>query len=106
MLEYLVIKAFYDDSETADMDAATTQDGHVVSGLWNGWKEMGILIVGPDDWRLGVMAAAARCTYVLRKSAKRVLGPARHLLGKAGRHGRNWAKPVPLVIGIAALCAE
>jgi hypothetical protein len=52
VLEYLVIRAFYRNHAIAEMDAATTRAGHVVSTLWNSWKDMGTLVLGPDDWRL------------------------------------------------------
>lgn len=106
VLEYLVIKAFYEDSETVDMDAATTEDGHVLQGFWNDWKAMGTVIAGPDDWRLGITMTAARCAYALRECAKRVFGQGRHLFRKAGNQWGKWARPVPWAIGLAVICAE
>jgi CelD/BcsL family acetyltransferase involved in cellulose biosynthesis len=47
VLEYLVIERFYRDPRFSRMDAATTVDGHVIQGLWNGSVPMGTLIVGP-----------------------------------------------------------
>jgi|GEM_PF-1003271 len=106
VLEYLVIKAFYEDSETVDMDAATTEDGHVLQGLWNDWKAMGTVLVGPADWRFGISVAAARCAHALRKCAKGVVGHGRQVFCKAGKHWGKLVRPVPWAIGLAAICAE
>ena len=46
VLEYLVVERFYKGDRFADMDAATTVDGHVVAGLWNKEVEIGTLVVG------------------------------------------------------------
>lgn len=67
---------------------------------------MGTVIAGPDDWRLGITMAAARCAYALRECAKRVFGQGRHLFRKAGKPWGKWARPVPWAIGLAVICAE
>jgi CelD/BcsL family acetyltransferase involved in cellulose biosynthesis len=109
VLEYFVIRAFYDDVTMHDMDAATTEDGHVVAALWNGHKDVGTVFVGPDDWRTRAMAALAERLHASRQLAKSIVK------GREGRipapavkaiawlkHGRR----IPWEVGIAALAAK
>jgi CelD/BcsL family acetyltransferase involved in cellulose biosynthesis len=104
VLEYLIIQAFYEDSTAVDMDAATTQDGHVLSGLWNGYKTMGTLVVGPDDWRLRAVASFAERMHASRELAKSMLGRGQVPPAKAAKAG-PWAKGgmlIPWALGLAA----
>lgn len=103
VLDYMIVKAFYEERAMVDMDAATTQEGHVLSNLWNGWKSMGTLIVGPADWRVKVMAGWEEYTHISRERAKSLLSrsPLRRL-----RKGLRVPKSTPWVIGILALSLE
>ncbi len=74
VLEYLIIESFYSGGEAVDMDAATTREGHVISTLWNGWKDMGTLVLGPPDWKLWAIASFAERVYASRELAKSMLG--------------------------------
>jgi len=56
-----------------DMNAATTEEGHVVAGLWNGHKDMGTVFVGPDDRRTRAMAALAVRLHASRQLAKSIV---------------------------------
>jgi hypothetical protein len=67
------LRAFYDDATMHDMDAATMEEGHVVAALWKGYKDVGTVFVGPDDWRTRAMAALAQRLHASRKLAKSVL---------------------------------
>lgn len=71
ILEYLVIEAFYADTGFTAMNAATTTDGHVISGFWNGERPMGTLIVGPEGWRTRLLAQLEDTGHGTRQWAKR-----------------------------------
>ncbi|HEV7277033.1 MAG TPA: GNAT family N-acetyltransferase [Devosiaceae bacterium] len=73
VLEYLVIEAFYADDSCAEMDAATTVEGHVVQGLWNDEKPMATVIVGPRGWRTAALATLEVQREALKKRAKAAL---------------------------------
>jgi CelD/BcsL family acetyltransferase involved in cellulose biosynthesis len=109
VLEYFVILAFYDDGTMHDMDAATTEEGHVIAALWNGHKDVGTVFIGPDDWRTRAMAALTERLHASRQFAKSII---------KGRDGRiptpairaiGWLKNgrrIPWEVGIAALAAK
>jgi CelD/BcsL family acetyltransferase involved in cellulose biosynthesis len=73
VLDYLMLKAFYEERAMIDMDAATTEEDHVLSDLWNDWKSMGMLLLGPAGWRLQAMAHCEACLHTSRALAKKVL---------------------------------
>ena len=105
VLEYLIIQAIYDEGSAVDMDAATTEEGHVLSGLWNGWKKMGTLIVGPDDWRLRAIARFAERMHASRELAKFMLGCGRRHPEPGSAKARAWTKGgllIPWALGLAA----
>lgn len=56
LLEYLVVEEFFKSGAFADMDSSTTMDGHVIQELWDGSKTMACVIIGPDDFRLDLLA--------------------------------------------------
>lgn len=66
ILEYLVIEAFYDRDDAAEMDAATTASGHLVQGLWNDERAMGMVLVGPRN----VLTQLAAQSYLAGLRAK------------------------------------
>lgn len=104
VLEYLIIEAFYEDEAVVDMDAATTQDGHVLSGLWNTHKTMGTLVVGPDDWRLRAVAGLVERMHASRALAKSMLGRGQ-APGLAKPKAGPWVKGgmlIPWALGLAA----
>lgn len=74
VLDYLIIEHFYDASDFAGMDAATTTGDHILQGLWNGQKQMARLIVGPDDWRTGLFARGWEIGYAGKERLKKLLG--------------------------------
>jgi CelD/BcsL family acetyltransferase involved in cellulose biosynthesis len=105
VLEYLIIQAFYEGGAVADMDAATTQDGHVLAGLWNGYKTMGTLVVGPGDWRLRAIASFAERMHASRELAKSVLGRGQAQPPAKAARASAWAKGgmlIPWALGLAA----
>lgn len=109
VLEYFVIEAFYEDRSIGDMDAATTEEGHVVAGLWNGAKDMGTIFVGPNDWRTYAMAALAARAHAARSLAKSVLKGPDGKTSASALKAVNWLKHgrrLPWEIGIAALAAK
>ena len=109
VLEYLVIKAFYEDGAAVEMDAATTCDGHVISGLWNGSKDMATLVLGPDDWRPRMTASFVEFAQASRELGKRVWATL-----PASGSGKpvpaavwaRWLLPIPWAIGIAAISLD
>ncbi len=105
VLEYFIIQAFYEDGAAVDMDAATTQDGHVLSGLWNGYKTMGTLVVGPDDWRLRAIASFAERMHASRELAKSMLGRGQVQPPAKATKASPWVKGgmlIPWALGLAA----
>ena len=76
VLDYLIIEHFYGTTDHADMDAATTTGDHILHGLWNGQKQMGRLIVGPDDWRTSLLASGWETARAGKERVKKVLGRA------------------------------
>lgn len=72
-LEYKVIERFYSDDAFDWMDAATTEDGHVISSFWNGAIAMGTLVLGPTAPAATMMAALDDIEYRARKRAKALL---------------------------------
>ena len=74
VLEYLVIKEFYDSGDHELMDASTTADGHVIAGLWTDTRPMGTLIVGPKGHGTRSIALAETAKSHARRYAKRFLG--------------------------------
>jgi CelD/BcsL family acetyltransferase involved in cellulose biosynthesis len=73
VLEYLVIEAFYAGTSFAAMNAATTNDGHVISGYWNDARPMGTLIVGPKGWRTRLLARIESVGHGTRQWAKKLI---------------------------------
>ena len=109
VLEYFVIKAFYEDSAVRDMDAATTEEGHVVAGLWNACKVMGTVIVGPDDWRTQAMAALTQHAPASVQFAKSIVKGHRGRTPASAAKAIGWLKNgrrIPWEVGIAALAAK
>ncbi len=109
VLEYFVIKAFYEDGSIEDMDAATTEEGHVVACLWNGSKEMGTVFVGPDGWRLRATATLAARLHGAHGFAKSMLKGPDGKISTTVVRAVNWLKHgrrLPWEIGIAALAAK
>lgn len=74
VLEYLVIEAFYDRDDAAEMDAATTTDGHLVQGLWNDERPVGMVLLGPDDARTKVAAQSYLALARAKTLAKSIGG--------------------------------
>jgi CelD/BcsL family acetyltransferase involved in cellulose biosynthesis len=70
ILEYLVIEAFYEQDDELDMDSATTIDGHLVQGLWNDKRTMGMVLVGPSDLQTKVAAQSYVAVEQARTLAK------------------------------------
>lgn len=109
VLEYFVIRAFYEDASIGDMDAATTEEGHVVAGLWNGAKDMGTIFIGPNDWRTYGMAAVESRTHAARSFAKSMLRGPDGRMSASVTTTVNWLKNgrrIPWEVGIAALAAK
>ena len=86
-----------------EMDAATSRKGHVISGLWNGSKDMATLVIGPYDWRPRATACFVELARATRELGKAVFGPPQacpgsgvrkvapaHSLGH--RHCRHWSR--------------
>lgn len=73
ILEYLVIEAFYAETRFEAMNAATTIDGHVISGFWNGERPMGTLIIGPEGWRTRLLARIEDTGHGTRQWATKLL---------------------------------
>lgn len=73
LLEYLVIETFYAEDGFSTMNAATTVDGHVISGFWNGERPMGTLIIGPDGWRTRLLAWIEDTGHGTRQWAKKFI---------------------------------
>lgn len=67
ILEYKVIERFFAEGRHEAMDAATTVDGHVISGLWDAKKPMGTLVVARS--RLAADAICGTIDGVLRAKA-------------------------------------
>ena len=108
VLEYFG-SGVYDDATMHDMDAATTEEGHVVAALWNGYKDMGTVFVGPDDWRTRAMAALAQRLHASRKLAKSVLKGSDGRIPTTAIKAIGWLKNgrrIPWEVGIAALAAK
>ena len=74
ILEYLVIEAFYDRDDAAEMDAATTASGHLVQGLWNDERAMGMVMVGPQDVQTRLAAQCYLAAVQARALAKAFVG--------------------------------
>jgi CelD/BcsL family acetyltransferase involved in cellulose biosynthesis len=74
LLEYLVIEAFYDRDDASEMDAATTADGHLVQGLWNDERAMGMVLLGPSDTQTRVAAQSYLAVAQARTLARSVGG--------------------------------
>lgn len=74
VLEYLVIKEFYDSGDHDLMDASTTADGHVIAGLWTDTRPMGTLIIGPKGHGTRSIALAETAKSHARRYAKRFFG--------------------------------
>jgi CelD/BcsL family acetyltransferase involved in cellulose biosynthesis len=109
VLEYLVIKAFYEDEAALEMDAATTREGHVISGLWNGSKDMATLVIGPDDWRPRATAGFLEIVHAAREFGKTAFAATPASGNRKPLPARAWARwllPIPLALGIAALALE
>ncbi len=70
ILEYLVIEAFYDRDDAAEMDAATTASGHLTQGLWNHERAMGMVLVGPSDAQTRFVAEAYKAATHAKALAK------------------------------------
>lgn len=56
VLEYLVVEEFFKSGAFAEMDASTTMDGHIIQEFWDSDKPMACVIIGPDDFRLDLLA--------------------------------------------------
>ena len=77
VLEYLVLEEFFRSGTFADMDASTTMDGHIVDELWDGNKNMASVIIGPDDFRLDLLAKGWSAFHGSKQNLGR---PLKHLL--------------------------
>lgn len=73
VLDYLALSAFYEEPDMVDMDSATTQEDHVLCELWNDWKSMGMLLIGPEGWRLRSMAHFEACNHASREFIKKAV---------------------------------
>lgn len=73
MLEYKVIEAFFAEDAHREMDAATTVDGHVISGLWGQTKPMGTLVIGPKGFVTQWIASGIDAAISVKNWLKRVL---------------------------------
>ncbi len=70
VLEYLVIKAFFENPDIDAMDSATTECGHLIEGLWNVPVQMGTMLIGPDNWITRALGALDKGSIVLRSKTK------------------------------------
>jgi hypothetical protein len=73
-LEYKVIEAFFADGAYERMDAATTVDGHVISGLWGETRTMGTLVVGPAGATTRGLVGGIETAARAKRAIKRKLG--------------------------------
>lgn len=62
LLEYFVIKAFYEDKRWEQMDSATGIQDHIIGGFWNDTMPMADLALAPDTVRGRLTVAAHRQT--------------------------------------------
>lgn len=74
ILEYLVIEAFYQRRDVVEMDAATTVDGHLVEGLWNGTRAMGDVLLGPAGAQTHAVAQVHSVGSQMRTLARALAG--------------------------------
>lgn len=68
LLEYFVIKAFYEDRRWRAMDSATGIEGHIIGGFWNENLAMANLALAPDSVQGRV--ALATCRLLARSHAR------------------------------------
>jgi len=62
LLEYFVIKAFYEDKRWEQMDSATGIQDHIIGGFWNDTMPMADLALAPDTVRGRLAVATHRQT--------------------------------------------
>lgn len=74
ILEYLVIERFYASTDPEEMDAATTVGGHLVQGLWNEQRTIGMVLVGPLSPLTRGVAAGYRLGVSMRQRLRASLG--------------------------------
>lgn len=73
-LEYKVIEAFFAGDGFERMDAATTVEGHVISGLWGETRTMGTLVIGPAGVTTRGLVAAIDAVARGKRAVKRAMG--------------------------------
>lgn len=79
VLEYLVVEEFFTSGAFTEMDASTTMDGHIIQEFWDSDKPMACVIIGPDDFRLDLLAKGCSATHDARQSLAR-LHPLKYLI--------------------------
>lgn len=71
VLEYLVVEEFFKSGVFAEMDSSTTMDGHIIQEFWDSDKPMACVIIGPDDFRLDLLAKGWNAFHTMKQD----LGP-------------------------------
>lgn len=71
--DYLIIEAFYAQNDTLAIDSAATNDHSVLLGLWDSQRQIGTLVLGPDDWRTRLVARVTVEFQRLKQWAKKLL---------------------------------
>lgn len=79
VLEYLVVEEFFKSGAFAEMDASTTMDGHIIQEFWDSDKPMASVIIGPDDFRLDLLAKGWTALRDVRQGLAR-LHPLKYLI--------------------------
>lgn len=79
VLEYLVVEEFFKGGAFAEMDASTTMDGHIIQEFWDSDKPMASVIIGPDDFRLDLLARGCTAFRDVRQGLAR-LHPLKRLM--------------------------
>lgn len=71
--DYLIIEAFYAQKDMLGVDSAATNGNSVLLGLWDSQRQIGTLVLGPDDWRTRLVARATVDFQRLKQWAKKLL---------------------------------
>lgn len=79
VLEYLVVEEFFKSGAFTEMDASTTMDGHIIQEFWDSDKPMASVIIGPDDFRLDLLARGWTALRDVRQGLAR-LHPLKYLI--------------------------
>ncbi len=79
VLEYLVVEEFFKSGAFTEMDASTTMDGHIIQEFWDSDKPMASVIIGPDDFRLDLLAKGWTALRDVRQGLAR-LHPLKYLI--------------------------